>query len=68
MVPVITDDGWGYYFMLANQEPADDRVYLFDHAYETGYPFGSPKSVAGFVERWIECARKLSTLNPFDGL
>jgi hypothetical protein len=68
MLPFMTDDGRGTYFMLTRQTDDDDRVVLFDHAYEQGHPFGRSKSFMGFLERWIGCAMKLNPLNPFDGL
>ncbi len=68
LLPFMTDDGRGYYFMLTRRTPDDDAVVIFDHAYETGHPFRKPKPFVTFVARWIAQAKKGGTLNPYDGI
>lgn len=68
LLPIMTDEGWGFFVMLTRRDAKDDGVVLFDHGYETGHPFRKPKPFATFVKRWIACARALSPLNPFDGI
>jgi len=68
LLPIMTDDGQGFFVMLTRRNASDDGVVLFDHGYETGHPFRKPKPFATFVKRWIACAKELSPMNPFDGI
>lgn len=68
LLPIMTDDGQGFFVMLTRRSADDDGVVLFDHGYETGHPFRKPKPFATFVKRWIACAKELSPMNPFDGI
>lgn len=68
LLPILCDEGKGFYVMLTRRDAEDDHVVLFDHGYESGHPFPKPKPFAAFVSRWITCARELAPLEPFTGL
>ena len=67
MIPIFSDDSgeWG---LLAQQKAGDDRVFLYAHDHENGVPFAGNLPLLKFFETFVAKAKKLETINSFDGI